>query len=224
MMKKLLLMDLDNTLLDFDRSEKEALTKTLRHYGIEANDELLSQYSSINQKYWNLLEKKEVLREDIVYLRFEEFFKTCLNRNIDGHEVNEIYHNLLKELGYPLPEAEEFLKKAKKLGYKILIISNGSKGINPNRIEKSGIKDYFDEVYISEEMGYDKPDVRFFDQLLKKHPNKDEMVIIGDSLTSDIQSGINLGIPTIWFNRTNKVSTKPDYEIKSLNEIFDILN
>ncbi len=223
MMKKILLMDLDNTILDFTRSEKEALTYMLKHYGVTPSDELLNKYASINQKYWGLLEKKEALREDIVYLRFEEFFKTCLDREINGHEANEIYHSLLKELGYQLPESEEFLKKAKSLGYKIIIISNGSKCINPNRIERSGLKQYFDEIYISEEVGYDKPDVRFFEPILKKYPNKEEMIIIGDSLTSDIQSGLNLGIPTIWYNKSNKKSDKPDYEIKSLNEIFDIL-
>ncbi len=224
MMKKILLMDLDNTLLDFTRSEKEALTNTLSHYGITPNEELLNQYALINQKYWSLLEKKEAKREDIVYLRFEEFFKTCLNMTIDGHLPNKIYHDLLKELGYPFDESESFLKRAKEEGYKIFIISNGSKSINPFRIEKSGLKGYFDEIYISEEVGYDKPDVRFFDPLLKKYPNKEDMVIIGDSLSSDIQAGINLGIPTIWYNKTNIKSDKPDYEIKHLDEIFDILD
>lgn len=223
MMRNILLMDLDNTILDFTRSEREALTKALEHYNIKATDELLEQYALINQKYWSLLERKEVTREEILYKRFEEFFESSLSSKIDGHEINEIYHNYLVKLGYPLPESESFLKKAKALGYKIFIISNGSKSINPSRIEFSGLKKYFDEVYISEDQGYDKPDVRFFNNLFKKYPHKEQMVIIGDSLSSDIQSGINLGIPTIWFNTSNKTSSKPDYEIKSLNEIFDIV-
>lgn len=223
MMRNILLMDLDNTILDFTRSEREALTKALEHYNIKATDELLEQYALINQKYWALLERKEVTREEILYKRFEEFFESSLSSKIDGHEINEIYHNYLVNLGYPLPESESFLKKAKALGYKIFIISNGSKSINPSRIEASGLKKYFDEIYISEDQGYDKPDVRFFNNLLKKYPHKEQMVIIGDSLSSDIQSGINLGIPTIWLNPSNKTSSKPDYEIKSLNEIFDIV-
>lgn len=187
-------MDLDNTILDFTRSEREALTKALAHYNIKATDELLEKYALINQKYWTLLEKKEVTREEILYKRFEEFFLTSFSTKIDGHEINEIYHNYLVNLGYPLPESEAFLKKAKTLGYKIFIISNGSKNINPSRINASGLKDYFDEVYISEDQGYDKPDVRFFNNLFKKYPYKEKMVIIGDSLSSDIQSGINLSL------------------------------
>lgn len=222
-MRNILLMDLDNTILDFTRSEREALTKALEKYNIKATDELLERYASINQKYWTLLERKEITREEILYKRFEEFFLTSFSTKIDGYEINEIYHNYLVNLGYPLPESEAFLKKAKTLGYKIFIISNGSKNINPSRINVSGLKDYFDEVYISEDQGYDKPDVRFFNNLFKKYPHKEQMVIIGDSLSSDIQSGINLGLPTIWFNPTSKTSDKPDYEIKSLNEIFDIV-
>ncbi len=222
-MRNILLMDLDNTILDFSRSEREALTKTLERYNIKATDEFLEKYALINQKYWSLLERKEITREEILYKRFEEFFSTCFSTEIDGHEINKIYHDYLVNLGYPLPEAESFLKEAKTLGYKILIISNGSKSINPSRINASNLKDYFDEVYISEDQGYDKPDVRFFNNLLEKYPYKEQMVIIGDSLSSDIQSGINLGIPTIWYNPSSKTSDKPDYEIKSLKEIFNIV-
>lgn len=140
MMRNILLMDLDNTILDFTRSEREALTKALEHYNIKATDELLEQYALINQKYWALLERKEVTREEILYKRFEEFFESSLSSKIDGHKINEIYHNYLVNLGYPLPESESFLKKAKAQGYKIFIISNGSKSINPSRIEASGLK------------------------------------------------------------------------------------
>ena len=85
------------------------------------------------------------------------------------------------------------------------------------------LKKYFEKVYLSEEIGYNKPDIEFYESILKEYPFKDRMVMIGDSLSSDIQGGINFGIPTIWYNYKHLKSTLPDYEVDDLMDIFKIL-
>ena len=122
-----------------------------------------------------------------------------------------------------MDKAEEFLKECKKRRITVLIASNGVGLVQNPRIEKSGLKKYFQKVYLSEEIGYNKPDTEFYESILVDYPFKERMVMIGDSLSSDIQGGVNFGIPTIWYNYKHLESSLPDYQVDNLMDIFKIL-
>jgi YjjG family noncanonical pyrimidine nucleotidase len=201
-MKTTLLLDLDNTLLDFNKGERMALKPVLDKYGIEDNEENRKLYSKINLSYWKKLERKEITREEVVTLRWKEYF-SYFHINSDGKEVNDIYFKGLKNSAYLLDGALDFLKEASKY-FNLYIISNGIKEVQDNRLLISGIKPYFKKIFISEEMGYVKPEKEFFDLVLKEAKlTKDECIVIGDSLSSDIQGAINSNIDYIYFDSLN---------------------
>ena len=139
---------------------------------------------------------------------------------LDGHEL---YFSYLSEGAYLIDNALEFCEKCKKDGYKLIIVSNGVGSVQKPRIEKSGLKKYFDRIYLSEEVGYNKPDVEFYTRVSFDYYQEERMVMIGDSLSSDIQGGVNFGIPTIWYNYKHLESSLPDYQVDNLMDIFKIL-
>ena len=221
-MKKILLVDLDDTLLDFTKGEEESLEKVFINYGIVNSKENRELYYSINRNYWKKFELHQIEREKLLGLRFEDFFRN-FNMKVDGFKVNELYFNYLGQTAYLIDHAEEFCKKCKELGLDIYIVSNGVGKVQKPRIEKSGLKDYFKNIYLSEEIGYNKPDIEFFESISLDGYSKENLVIIGDSLTSDIQGGKNYGITTIWYNPHLKESSLPDYQVTDLLDIFKIL-
>ncbi len=221
-MKKILLLDLDDTLLDFTRGEKESLEKVLLYYGIENTEDNHQLYYSINKRYWRMYELHQIEREKLLGLRFEEFF-SHFNKDVDGLDVNKLYFSYLSQTSYLMPNALSFCQKCEELNLDIILVSNGVGSVQKPRIEKSGLKKYFKKIYLSEEIGYNKPDIEFFNSLSLEKFSKDQIVIIGDSLTSDIQGGINFGITTIWYNPEHKKSSLPDYEVDDLLNIFKIL-
>ena len=123
-----------------------------------------------------------------------------------------------------MPNCKDFCEECKKRNITILIASNGVGLVQKPRIEKSGLKKYFQKVYLSEEIGYNKPDVEFFDSILKDYLFKERMVMIGDSLSSDIRGGKNFNIPTIWYNPNHLECDLPDYQVDDLLQIFRILD
>lgn len=221
-MEKILLVDLDNTLLDFDKTENEALSKVLLHFNIEDNIENRNKYYDINVAYWKKYELHQIEREKLLGLRFVDFF-SLFDLKVDGFLVNEMYFSFLSQNAYKIKNCEEFCKKCHELDYRIIIASNGVGSVQKPRLEKSGLLRYFDRVYLSEEIGFNKPDVEFFETILKDYPFKDKMVMIGDSLSSDIQGGKNFNVPTIWYNPKGNISNLPDYQVKDLLEIFKVL-
>ena len=222
-MIKALLMDLDNTLLDFDKCEEYALIPVLKKYGIEANEDNKKYYSKVNLSYWKKLEKKEITREQVITLRWEEFL-SHFGLKGNGKEINKIYFDCLKEGGYPLEGALEFLKAASKK-YKIYIVSNGMKEVQDNRIKVSGIRPYLDKIYISQELDMVKPDKKFFDYVLNDiNLNREECLVIGDSLTSDIQGAINSSIPYILFDRYDKNRDFNGPRCTKLDDLMNVIN
>lgn len=221
-MRDILLLDLDNTILDFDKAELFALHQVFTKYQIPYSGENINLYLKINIEYWKKYELHLIEREELLVRRFEDFFN-LFNKCVNGKEVNEYYFSYLSKGGFPIIGALEFLQECKKKNIKVLIASNGVGSVQKPRIEKSGLKKYFTHIYLSEEIGYNKPDREFFEKILEDYPFKDRMVMIGDSLSSDIIGGKKFGIPTIWYNPNNKESNLPDYSVKELNEIFKIL-
>ena len=225
-MIKNILLDLDDTILDFHKAEKIALSTTLRKIGIEPTEKILSLYSEINRRHWKLLEVGKLTRHEVLHGRFTELFNT-LNVRGDCYEAQRIYEWELGTGHYFLDGAEALLD-ALYAKYDLYLASNGTDIVQTRRIASAEIGHYFKELFISQRLGYDKPNPEFFRLAFEKIENfkKEETVIIGDSLSSDILGGINSGITTIWFNPHNydaQENIRPDYTVYKLDEIPALL-
>lgn len=225
-MIKNVLLDLDDTLLDFHRAEAEAIRHTLGEIGIEPTDDAVGMYSRINRSCWAKLETGEYTREEVLHRRFDILFET-LGVTGDSHATQRLYEHRLSLGAYYLDGAEELLNELCGR-YRLYLATNGIVNVQARRIRDSGIGKYFDGIFVSEKIGYNKPDKRFFDSAFKDIPDfkHEETVIIGDTLTSDIQGGINAGIKTVFFNPKgvkNDTGITPDYEISSLGELAELL-
>ena len=218
------LFDLDDTLFDFHKAEKIALTKTLVHFGIDPTEETLALYSTINAAHWKRLELGEISREEVKVGRYRELFKT-IGVECDPVKATAYYESMLAIGHYFMPGAPEELYRK----YRLYIVSNGTAKVQEGRIGSSGIAKYMDGIFISQILGANKPDKQFFDICFAEIPDfsLSETVIIGDSLSSDIKGGINAGITTVWFNPKgieNDNDIKPDYTIKELSEVPGLLS
>ena len=221
-MKKILLVDLDDTLLDFRKTSDKAIVAVFNKHNIPATKENLDKYGKINQSYWERYEKKEITRNVILSERFCTFFNN-FGVKTDGKEENKIYFDGLKNIVIYIDDAMEFLSRCKKMGMTICLVSNGVNEVQESRLKFSGIEEYLDKRYISEFIGYAKPDINFFKVIENDYPlKKDEMVILGDSLSSDMQGGKNFGITTVWYNPHHKISDLPDYSISNLLDFFSL--
>lgn len=220
------LLDLDDTLLDFHRAEAEAIRHTLAKIGIEPTDEVVKLYSRINRSCWAKLELGEYTREEVLHKRFEMLFET-LGTTGDPHETQKLYEYRLSLGAYYLDGAKELLDTLHGK-YRLYLATNGIVNVQSRRIKDTGIGKYFDGIFISERIGYNKPDKRFFDIAFTEIPDfkHSETVIIGDTMTSDILGGINAGIKTVYFNpkrKDNATDITPHYEISSLDELPKLL-
>ena len=221
------LFDLDDTLFDFHKAEKIALTKTLVHFGINPTEETLALYSTINAAHWKRLELGEISREEVKVGRYRELFKT-IGVECDPVKATAYYESMLAIGHYFMPGAPELLEELYRK-YRLYIVSNGTAKVQEGRIGSSGITKYMDGIFISQILGANKPDKQFFDICFAEIPDflLSETVIIGDSLSSDIKGGINAGITTVWFNPKgieNDSDIKPDYTIKELSEVPGLLS
>lgn len=221
------LFDLDDTLFDFHKAEKIALTKTLVHFGIDPTEETLALYSTINAAHWKRLELGEISREEVKVGRYRELFKT-IGVECDPVKATAYYESMLAIGHYFMPGAPELLGELYRK-YRLYIVSNGTAKVQEGRIGSSGIAKYMDGIFISQILGANKPDKQFFDICFAEIPDfsLSETVIIGDSLSSDIKGGINAGITTVWFNLKgieNNNDIKPDYTIKELSEVPGLLS
>lgn len=228
-MIKVILWDIDGTLLDFIKAEYAAIKKCFEVFQLgECTDEMIARYSKINRGYWERLERKEITKPEVLVGRFRDFFAS---ENIDtdcAEEFNKEYQVRLGDTICFCDNSYEIIKSLKGR-VKQYAVTNGTKIAQDKKLVKSGLIDLFDDIFISEEVGYEKPDVRFFEHVWAKigayKPN--EVMVVGDSLTSDMQGGNNAGIVCCWYNPkriTNNSSLKIDYEITDLSQILEIAN
>lgn len=223
---KFLLFDADETLFDFKMAEKMAFSATLKSYNLPENNESHTVYSEANAEQWALLEKNLVTKEELKSNRFKKFCDH-FGYKCDPKEMSDIYITSLANQSHIFDGVLEIVREL-SLDHQLYIITNGFKYSQTKRIKNSPIYTYFKAIFISEEMGYEKPDKRFFERAtaLIEGFNKDNAIIIGDSLSSDILGGINFGIDTCWFNPSNKPlpdNIKPTYIISKLDQIKNIL-
>lgn len=226
-MLKTILFDLDDTILDFKKSERAALTKTLKELDIEPTERILSQYSKYNISQWKRLELGEISRAEVKVNRYKLLFDEF---NIDAAPelATAIYEKHLAVGHYFIDGAPEMLENL-YTSYDLYLVSNGTKKVQDGRLASANITQYFKDIFVSEAVGFEKPSIKFFEYCFDRIPNfnKAQTVIIGDSLSSDIKGGINAGIKTIWFNphhQQNNTALIPDYEIYTLNEIISCLS
>lgn len=218
-------LDLDDTLLDFHRSEAVAISMTLSGFGIEPTEAVKKRYSEINRYVWEQLELGNMTREQILVRRFELLFEE-LGVNVDGMEARQRYEWNLGGSHFYLEGAEALLAEL-SAKYDLYLMSNGTAAVQDRRIAASGIDKYFKGIFISEKVGYNKPSREFFDLCFAQISgfDKAESIIVGDSLSSDIQGGINAGILTCHYNPRGekKDGITPNYTIKSLEELPALL-
>ena len=225
-MIKNILMDLDNTILDFHRTEREAIEKTLSSFGVEPTEEVISVYKAYNRRCWEALERGEMTRDEVLFGRFELLFSS-LGKEVIPEDVQHFYERRLSEGAYYIDGAEDMLRSLQGK-YKLYIASNGTAFVQDRRIEASGVAKYFDGIFISERIGANKPSPVFFDGCFERMENakKDETVIVGDTLSSDILGGINAGIHTIHYTLGENVEYSdivPEYSAKTVKEIVEII-
>ena len=227
-MIKIILWDIDATLLDFLKSENMALKKAFAHFGLgECTDSTVAEYSAINQSYWNRLEMGELTKEQVLVGRFEEFLNVKGFCDVDANEFCEFYELSLPDCVEFMGNAESVIKTLSKT-YMQYAVTNGAKAVQEKKLAVSGIEKILNGVYISDDVGFAKPSKEFFDVVLKNIPsvNTDEIMIVGDSLTSDIKGGNNMGFKTCWFNPHNLPLSNGysvDYQIDNIDSIFDVL-
>ena len=227
-MIKVILWDIDATLLDFLAAEKAAIRTCFSKYNLgECTDEMLGRYSIINKKYWEMLERGELSKAYILVNRFRECFASEGVETDCEKEFNDSYQVALGDTICFRDNGYELVKKLQGR-YRQFVVTNGTFVAQERKLRKSGIGELVEEAFISDLIGFEKPSIEFFNHVFEKigEYDKNEVLIIGDSLTSDMQGGNNAGIVCCWYNPNHLENTKNvkiDYEIEDLWKLEEIL-
>lgn len=223
-----ILWDVDATLLNFLAAEKAAIRALFQKYKLgECTDEMLERYSKINRSYWERLERKELTRPEVLVGRFQDFFESeGLNTDVAA-DFNEDYQSSLGDTIVFNDDSYEIVKSLRGK-VKQYVVSNGTITAQTKKLKLSELGELMDGIFLSEQLGVEKPDARFFEKVFAEigPEDKKQVMIVGDSLTSDMQGGNNAGILTCWYNPEHnpvKGDLKIDYEITDLHQIYDLL-
>ena len=220
-----LLIDLDNTILDFGRTEHAALGSTLRQFGLEPTEEVRARYSVINKAHWDKLATGEMTRQQVLLGRFQTLLAEY-GIDCDPAECARCYENhIANGPHYFLPGAGEALAELAK-DHKLYLASNGTAQMQDGKLKNLGIRSLFQDIFVSETMGADKPSLTYYERCFARIEGFDpsRAMMVGDSLNADIQGGINAGIATCWLNLEGKPGNlQPDYEISALADLPALL-
>lgn len=224
---KFLLFDLDHTLLDFDAAEDIALSQLLKEEGVVDIQAYKDYYVPMNKALWKDLEQKKITKAELINTRFAKLF-AHFGIEKDGAYLAERYQFFLSKQGQIFPGVEDLLKKLISKGYELYAATNGITYIQTGRLEQSGIAPFFKEIFISEQLHTQKPDAEFYEKIGARIPNfdKNQTLMIGDSLSADIQGGNNADIDTIWYNPhhlENKTQAQTTYEVDSYQALLECL-
>ena len=225
-MFEFLFLDLDDTILDFQKAEHVALSKTLRSFGLEPTETVLKRYNLINKAHWEALERKELTREQVLLGRFQVLFEE-MGISAEPVKVARAYEHNLSIGHWFLPGAEEAVARLSRK-YKLYLTSNGTASVQKGRMTSANLYRFFENVFVSQEIGVNKPAVEYFEKCFAQIPgfDKTKAIIVGDSLTSDILGGQNAGIATCWVNphhKQGRPDIRVDYEIEALSQLEDLL-
>lgn len=221
---EIILLDADETLFDFKKAESYAILESLKSFGYNPNKNIAKLYSKINISYWEKFEKDEINREELKKERFIDLFN-IINLKADPLEFNNKYIHYLSEKTFMLKDAEKLVENLHK-NFKLYIATNGLKKAQTKRLSNSPINKYIDKMFISEEVGYQKPQKEYFEYIFDyaNESNKEKYIILGDRITSDIQGGKNAGIDTCLYDPENKiVSNLYNYKITRLLDFIKVV-
>lgn len=221
-----ILMDIDNTLMDFDTAECKALTEAFQEFSFPCDKTVIQRYHEINVELWGELNKGKIRRDKLAVERFIRLSKE-IGCNIKALDLNHAYTKHLATHADVVPGAEVVLKELSEIAT-LAAISNGTESVERSRLKISGFDKYFDEIFISEAVNVAKPNAKIFQIALRRLgiEKMNKVLVVGDSLSSDIQGGFNAGLDTCWLNPlqiTNDSGLTPIYEIKSLQELYPIV-
>lgn len=224
-----ILWDLDQTLLDFDRSMDYAVRAVFRQYDLYIDDSIVAQYDAINRDHWNRLERGEISKEEVKVGRFRVLLRELGISHVKPEKIAASYQIELGSVYYYIDGAKELVTKLREDGYRQYVVTNGVNATQSNKMKLSGLDQIMDGVFVSELMGYPKPMKGFFDACFAMLPEgtREHCILIGDSLTSDMMGANNAGITACWFNparKENDINVRIDYEINCLDELPLILS
>ena len=227
-MVKVILWDVDGTLLDFSAAEKAAIQKLFGAFGLgECTDEMVARYAAINDGYWKRLERGEITKAEVLVGRYREFFSEL---GIDPALAEPFNARYQLALGDTVVYRDDSLEVVKSLHGRVkqYVVSNGTVIAQTRKLERSRLGEWMDGVFLSEQLGAEKPNPLFFEKVFAALPDvpKGDMLIVGDSLTSDMKGGFAAGIPTCWYNPFRHPRPEDmaiDYEIQDLHQIFELL-
>ena len=225
-MIEFLFLDLDDTILDFHKAERLAIAKTFRDFGIDPTDEVLHRYHLINKACWERLERNEWTREQVLVNRFGILFGEY-GVDADPAACARAYEKNLSIGHYFLPGAEEAVDRLSQK-YRLFLASNGTASVQKGRMTSANLYRFFEKVFVSQELGANKPSEEFFSRAFAQIPDFDpkKAMMVGDSLTSDILGGIRAGMRTCWVNPGHaaaRADIPADYEIESLAQLEALL-
>lgn len=222
-----LLFDADGTLFDYDGAEEKALTGTFEEFQIPFLPNYGEIYQTVNKNLWKLFEQGKIALGDLRVRRFFDLFQqTGLNTDPEKFSDRYLFH--LGQSADLMPFVLETLQQLEK-DYHMAIITNGISKVQRSRIAISPIESLFDGLFISEEIGFSKPAAGYFDAVMDAlyHPKKESVLVIGDSLSSDMRGGINYGLDTCWFNplgNPNTLNLPVTYQIQDLRQLLPLLD
>ena len=227
-MIRAILWDVDGTLLDFSAAESTAVKCLFREFSLgECTDDMVHRYAAINDAFWKKLEKNEITKQQVLIGRFEQFFGEIGVPVSLAVEFNRRYQH---RLGDTIVYRDDSINVVRSLRGRVkqYVVSNGTIVAQSKKLKLSGLGELMDGIFLSEALGAEKPNKAFFDAVFEKicPESPDEIIIIGDSLTSDIRGGNNAGIRTCWYNPEQKeipAGYQVDYVIADLHETASIL-
>ena len=225
-MIEFLFLDLDDTILDFKQAERIAISATIRQFGVEPTEEVLHRYHLINKWHWEQLELGKMTRDQVLEGRFGQLFRE-LGVDADAEKCARTYEKNLSVGHYFLPGAEEAVDVLHRK-YRLFLASNGTASVQKGRMTSANLYRFFEKVFVSQEIGHNKPSRAYFEGCFSQIPGFDpkRAMIVGDSLSSDILGGINAGIKTCWVNpghATAPAHIQPDHEIEALHQLPRLL-
>lgn len=231
-MIKNLLFDLDMTLLDFKAAEYETFKIVASDYNLEYSDEFYDVYSASNERCWKRLELKEITKAELYVIRFKETIEWYLRKHpafdssvLPSYEdINSHYIDTMARIGIKLPGAMDFILKLRELrpDFDLFIITNGTSKTARGRVTASGFEPLFKKVFVSDEIGVNKPDKKFFDEVIGELDTEaSTCLVIGDSLSSDILGAQNAGIKSLWYTNEPNRDAIEKYSVAYVASTFD---
>ena len=225
-MIEFLFLDLDDTILDFKKAEYIAIGKTIADFGVEPTEEIRHRYHLINKWHWEQLELGTMTRDQVLEGRFKVLFSE-LGVEVDAEKVARDYERNLGTGHWFLPGAEEAVESLHKK-YRLFLASNGTASVQKGRMTSANLYRFFETVFVSQEIGHNKPSKAYFEAAFARIPGFDpeRCIMVGDSLTSDILGGINAGIATCWVTAADtpaRADIQPDYRIESITQLESLL-